>query len=360
MTKRAPTVLLTGATGYLGTLALARMLTRPGVQVVCPVRARDEEHARERLGAVLGTLWTTPSAEAVQRTWPVAFDLERPEADLPLMDEVTHVLHCAASIRFDLPLRQARRANVATAAVVTDIARRAPGLQRIVHVSTAYVAGTHRGRFRELDLDVGQEFRNSYERTKFEAEGLLRGSAGDLPLTIARPSIVVGEAGTGWTTSFNVIYPLLRAYSRGLVRELPATPHARIDVVTGDYVADGLVHLLLDAEHSGGTYHLVAGDRAPTVAELRGLTAKALGLAPVTFVERSGEPGPLDPLTAYLDVHTRFDDRAARVLLGPAGIEATPAPAALAAALAYAQRANWGRTPLARDAATNPEGRAAA
>jgi thioester reductase-like protein len=360
MTKGPPTVLLTGATGYLGTLVLARILARPGAQVVCPIRARDDGHARERLGAVLGTLWATPSADAVQRTWPVAFDLEHPDADLPLLSEITHVLHCAASVRFDLPLTRARRANVATAAVIADIARRAPGLQRIVHVSTAYVAGTHRGPFHEAELDVGQEFRNSYERTKFEAEGLLRGSARDLPLTVVRPSIVVGEAGTGWTTSFNVIYPLLRAYSRGLVRELPATPDALIDFVTGDYVADGLVHLLLDAERSDGTYHLVSGDQAPTVVELRDLTAQALGLAPVAFVERSEESRPLDALTAYLDVHARFDDRAARALLRPAGIETTATSAALAAALAYAQRANWGRTPLVRDVATTTEGRVAA
>ncbi len=130
-----------------------------------------------------------------------AFDLEHPDADLPLLDEVTHVLHCAASVRFDLPLTEARRANVGTAAVVADIARRAPRLERLVHVSTAYVGGTHRGTFHESELDVGQDFRNSYEQTKFEAEGLLRESAQDLPLSVARPSIVVGEAGSGWTTS---------------------------------------------------------------------------------------------------------------------------------------------------------------
>ncbi len=212
----------------------------------------------------------------------------------------------------------------------------------------------------ESDLDVGQDFRNSYEQTKFEAEGLLRESAGDLPLTVARPSIVVGEAGTGWTTSFNVIYPMLRAYRRGLVRELPASADAVVDVVTGDYVADGLVHLLLDADHVGGTYHLVAGAGAPTVATLRDMTASALGLPPVRLVERAEEPGPLDALTAYLDVRTRFDDRAARALLEPAGIRPAAAAAALAAALAYAERANWGRTPLVRDRAADLLGRAAA
>ncbi len=360
MTARPQTVLLTGATGYVGALVLARLLARPGIRVVCPIRAADAWHARERLDGVLHRLWTQPAADLTERTTPVAFDLEHPEAELPLLEEVTQVLHCAASVRFDLPPAQARRANVGTAVVVADLARRAPRLRRMVHVSTAYVGGTHQGTFRESDLDVGQDFRNTYERTKFEAEGLLRESAADLPLTFARPSIVLGEAGTGWTTTFNVIYPMLRAYRRGLVRELPADPGAVIDVVTGDYVADALVHLLLDAEDDGGTYHLVAGDRAPTVAQLRDITADTLGLEPVRLVDRSGDESPLDALTAYLDVQTHFDDLEARAELHPAGIRPVATADALGAALAYAERANWGRAPLTRDRATETVGRAAA
>lgn len=359
MTARHTTVLLTGATGYVGTLVLARLLERPGIEVVCPIRARDDRHARERLDGVLRSLWAQPDDNLAGRVRALAFDLEHPGTGLPVGD-VTHVLHCAASVRFDLPLAEARRANVGTAVVVADLARRAPRLERVVHVSTAYVAGTHRGTFHEADLDVGQDFRNTYERTKFEAEGLLRECAGDLPVTVARPSIVIGEAGTGWTTSFNVIYPMLRAYRRGLVRELPADGDAVIDVVTGDYVADALAHLLLDVAHPARTCHLVAGAAAPTVAELRDMTARTLGLEPVRLTERSGDESPLDALTAYLDVQTRFDDRAARAQLTPAGIAATPAVAALAAALTYAERADWGRTPLPRDRTTDLTGKVAA
>lgn len=360
MSAHRPTVLLTGATGYVGTLVLARLLERQGVDIVCPIRARDDRHARARLDAVLRTLWTRPADDLADRVRAVPFDLEHPGAGLPAKD-ITHVLHCAASVRFDLPLAQARRANVGTAVVVADLARRAPRLQRMVHVSTAYVAGTHRGTFHEADLDVGQDFRNTYERTKFEAEGLLRDCARDLPITVARPSIVIGEAGTGWTTTFNVIYPMLRAYRRGLVRELPADGDAVIDVVTGDYVADALVHLLLDVAHPAGTCHLVAGDGAPTVAELADMTAVACGLEPVRLTQRAAdddvEPGAL---TAYLDVQAHFDDHAARAQLRLAQIEAAPADEALAAALAYAERADWGRTPLPRDRAADHTGRAAA
>ena len=46
-------------------------------------------------------------------------------------------------------------------------------LRRYAHISTAYVAGTHRGEFSEEQLDVGQGFRNPYEQSKFEAEQLV-------------------------------------------------------------------------------------------------------------------------------------------------------------------------------------------
>lgn len=354
MTPRPATVLLTGSTGYVGTLVLARLLARPGVQVVCPIRARDDAHAGEHLDTVFGSLWSEPPAGLTARVRPVAFDLERPGPGLPLLDEVTHVLHCATSVRFDLSFKQARRANVATTAVVADLARRAPRLRRVVHVSTAYVAGTHRGRFLESDLDVLQEFRNSDEQTKFEAECLLRETAADLPLTIVRPSIVVGEAGSGWTTSFDFIYPMLRAYRRGLLRDLPATPNALVHVVSGDYVADGLVHILLDAVHAGRTFHLVAGAQAPTVAQWCELLAAATGLPPARISDGRADRGPFDTPADYLDVHARFDDRVARALLGPVGIAPTPPAAALRAALGYAEQADWGRTPLRREAVTAP------
>ena len=94
-----------------------------------------------------------------------------------------------------------------------------------------------RARFAECDLDRGQAFHNSYERSKFEAEQLVRRPAG-LPDTILRPSIVVGDRNNGWTAAFNVLYWPLRAFARGLFTAVPAIASAPVDVVSVDYVAD--------------------------------------------------------------------------------------------------------------------------
>src|SRR5439155_15717510 len=139
-------------------------------------------------------------------------------------------------------------------------------LERYVHISTAYVAGTHAGRFFERDFDVGQSFRNSYEQSKFEAERLVRSWPG-LPFTILRPSIVVGDRNSGWTAAFNVLYWPLRALSRGLFAAVPAYPSAPVDVVSIDYVADAVYALCEQAGGTGETYHLTAGANASTMAE---------------------------------------------------------------------------------------------
>jgi thioester reductase-like protein len=211
-------VVLTGATGFVGSELLARFLDRGDRHVYALVRAEDDEAAAARL----------PRHE---RLTAVAADIERPGLGLDertadaVADEATTVVHCAASVSFDYDLDRSRRVNVDGSRHVLELAERCAergdGLERLSYVSTAYVAGTHRGLFSEEELDVGQEFRNPYERSKFEAETLLRERADGLPLQVLRPSIVVGDRRTGRTSSFNVLYGPLKAFARG---KLPAIP----------------------------------------------------------------------------------------------------------------------------------------
>jgi thioester reductase-like protein len=189
-------ILLTGATGFLGMDALARLIERGESQVVVLVRARDDEGARERLQELLARLYDEPPSGAAQ-VRVVRGDLLEEGLGLSfedrawLLGSVDRIIHCAASISFELPLKEAREINVQGVERVIELAREiAAGgsLHRLVHVSTAYVSGRHSGEFAEGDLDVGQEFRNSYERSKNEAEQLL-GGASDLPRAKTRSSI---------------------------------------------------------------------------------------------------------------------------------------------------------------------------
>jgi thioester reductase-like protein len=358
-------ILLTGATGFLGMDALARLIEREGEQIVVLVRARDDDDARERLETVLARLYDAPPAAAAQvRT--VRGDLLEPGLGLSgkdrewLIGSVDRVIHCAASISFELPLAQAREINVEGVARVIELAREiAAGgsLRRLVHVSTAYVSGRHSGEFGEEDLDVGQEFRNTYERSKNEAEQLLRG-AGDLPLAVARPSIVVGHRTSGWTPVFNVLYWPIRAFERGLLDEVPAREDSIVDFVPVDYVTDGIV-ALLDDVGAQGTYNLVAGEQALSAGELVELHSSVSGRAPVRFAPQQtagGLPAGAETFVPYFDVRCRFTDPRARAVLDRAGVERPDPRDYLGRLIAYARKTSWGKRPISRQASMDLAG----
>jgi long-chain acyl-CoA synthetase len=262
-------VLLTGATGFVGHELLARFMERGDRHVHALVRAEDDAAAAARL----------PRHD---RLSAVAADIERPGLGLDdrrtdaLAERVSTVVHCAASVSFSMGLDESRAVNVDGTRRMADLAARCAdrgdGLERLSYVSTAYVAGTHAGCFAEDRLDVGQSFRNPYEQSKFEAERLLRERADGLPLQVLRPSIIVGDSRTGWTSSFNVLYAPLKAFARGSIPALPARRRSPVDVVPVDYVADS-AHALASAGPDG-TFHLVAGRNATTVGRLMELASR--------------------------------------------------------------------------------------
>ncbi len=368
-------ILRTGGTGFLGMDALARLIERGGEedQIAVLIRARDDAGAQQRLREVLARLYDELPAGA-RRVRAVRGDLLEPGLGLSaedrrwLVDAVERVVHCAASISFELPLVQAREINVRGVERVLELARAiADGgeLRRIVHVSTAYVSGRHAGEFLEQDLDVGQEFRNTYERSKHEAEHLLR-AAIDLPLVIARPSIVVGHSRGGWTSAFNVLYWPMRAFERGLLDEVPAREDSIVDFVPVDYVTDGIL-ALLDDEAAAGTYNLVAGADALSAGELVQLHCAVTGREPVRFVAQDdgagagagGVPTGGESFVPYFDVRCRFGDQRARELLARAGVVRPDPQDYLVRLIAYARASAWGKRAMTREAAFAPiDGRA--
>jgi thioester reductase-like protein len=367
MTRSGGAVLLTGATGFVGMELLARYLERTERPVLTMVRAGSDEAARERIGAVLENLFGYRAGRYEDRVTAVAGDLTAPRLGLDparwdwLAEASTMTVHCAASVSFGQSLEEARAINVEGTRRMLELAGRAKelgGLDRYAQVSTAYVAGNHAGRFYECDLDVGQSFNNSYEQSKFEAEQLVR-SHPDLPFTILRPSIVVGDSNSGWTAAFNVLYWPLRALARGLFPAVPAIASAPVDVVSVDYVADG-IHELCEAP--GGirqTYHLTAGAEASTIAEIAELASGYFQqppprlLSPAEFM--SADHGVARSMLEegamyfpYFSVATTFDDTFTRVQLQPAGINVSPLRDYMSRLLDYATRAHWGKSPMAR------------
>ena len=274
-------IFLTGATGFVGMELLARYLDRSDRTVYALVRGTDDEDAQARLDATVRRMLPDPAPYA-GRARAVRGDVMcpglgiTPERRDELASEVGDIIHSAASVSFALPLPDSRAINVAGTENVLEFAElvnRRGQLRRFGYISTAYVAGDHRGLFCETDLDIGQRFRNPYERSKFEAEHRVREHCDALPIQIFRPSIIVGEADTGWTPAFNVIYWPLKAFAHGTYKAIPARRSSPVDVVPVSYVADAIFDLSRRDAPSGTTYNLAAGDRASSVAELVEMSA---------------------------------------------------------------------------------------
>jgi long-chain acyl-CoA synthetase len=330
------------------------------------VRAPDSAAAQERLVGVMAKLWRDPSPYT-GRARAIAGDVTAPGLGMDPVErahaaeEAGTVMHCAASISFDLPLDEARQINVEGTREVIGFAREAKSNgrnERLIHVSTAYVAGITRGTFHEGQLDEGQDFRNTYEQTKWEAEHVVN-DASDLDPVIARPSIVMGESGSGWTPAFNVLYWPIRAFSRGLFASVPARPEALVDVVPVDYVADALVQLLEDTSASG-VVNLVSGHDACTVDDLVGMTASAFDKErpPVVPPGSTGTGSAhADDQAAvyfpYFDMDMVFDDSHARELFGPAGIACPHLSDYFPRLIEYAQTTRWGKSPMTREQAAS-------
>jgi thioester reductase-like protein len=364
-------VLLTGGTGFVGMEVLARYLERGDRRVVCLVRAADDSAARARVESTMRDLFGVVRARRYAgRVEAVAAELTEPSLGLrpgrrkELASRVSTIVHSAASVSFTLPLEEARSINVEGTRRMLDFAELAcerGGLDRYAHISTAYVAGNHAGRFSETDLDVGQEFHNSYEQSKCESEQLVHART-SVPSTIMRPSIVVGDRHSGWTAAFNVMYWPLRAFARGLYSAVPADPSAPLDVVSIDYVADA-IHALCEMPGGiGETYHLTAGANASTIGEVAELASRYFKrptpkvLSPADFLvsvqdASESQRTALESSVAYFPyfaIGTTFDDIRARARLDPPGILVSPLRDYLVRLLDFATASRWGKRPIGR------------
>jgi long-chain acyl-CoA synthetase len=335
-------ILITGATGFLGTQVARRLLRDTGHRLLALVRAADCGAAEARLAR---SWWDWPelSREIGRRIQALPGDVSLPRLGLDaqtwerLARSLTHIVHAAADLRLEGPLEEMSRVNVQGTAYVLELARAAHrdhGLQRLAHVSTAYVAGRRRGIVREEPLDGEAGYANAYERTKHEGERLVQEARGELPVTVFRPGMVVGDSRTGAIKTFNTLYAPLRLYLSGRLRLIPASTWLPLNLVPVDYVAGAVARLTLEPGAAGRTFHLTAPAEAlPRAAELlafvRRWAATELGLRLPRAVflplargllrwaaRRSGAGLPL-ALLPYIRERRRFDRSNTDRLLGP-------------------------------------------
>ena len=301
--------LLTGATGLLGNY-LMRDLLLADVPVAVLVRSNRRQTARQRIEAAM-CAWEAEVGRPLPRPVVLEGDISQPELGLdPLSvrwvaEYCSTVIHNAASLTFHSTSEDGEpwRSNVGGVKNVLELCR-STGIRKLHHVSTAYVAGLRQGKVLETELDVGQEFSNDYERSKLEAELLVRQADYLDPPTFFRPGIIIGDSKTGLTTTYHGYYAALQL-AHTIVRTIPVDETGLVGgqrvrltlngtetkhLVPVDWVSAVMVHVMTHPELHASTYHLTP-KHPVTTRLIRDVLEQAAGFYGATLVGAGDRPG---------------------------------------------------------------------
>jgi nucleoside-diphosphate-sugar epimerase len=255
---------LTGGTGVVGSAFLRRIASRQE-RATLLIRADSQEQADERLQRLF--IYGEVGPEAATKIDAVPGDLYRPNLGLEeqsyarVVDLCTHLVHCAGNVHMNLPLAEARRQTSAMTTGILALLEASRAARKLEFVSTVGVAGHTSGEIPEQWLDHARAFRNSYEAAKAEAETLVRTKiAAGRPISVHRPSMVVGDARSGKTIAFQVFYYLCEFLSGGRTYGfLPRMDGMRLDIVPADYVAAALDWSAGKEDRPPAILHLCSG-----------------------------------------------------------------------------------------------------
>jgi nucleoside-diphosphate-sugar epimerase len=259
-------VLLTGASGVVGRALLPRL---HGFDVVCLLHR----------SSVCGRNVSTLAGDVAQPMLGLTAQAYR-----ELAARVDAVIHCAAVTEFNRADGSLEATNVAGSGHVAALAAAASA--NLYHVSTAFVHTTVNG-------DRGQTA-IGYAASKLAAENLLRSSG--LPHVILRPSVIIGDSGTGGIAAFQGLYRVAAGLFKGIVPMIPFEPGWPIDFVPADLVADAIA-CVVERGVASGEFWISAGEKALRLDESVAIAVElARGLGVTIDMPRFVAPEMFDRL----------------------------------------------------------------
>lgn len=261
-------IFLTGSTGYIGAHVAANLLKEHRASLNLLVRAREPREAELRLWQALQLHMDFPQFYEYLQTNIRIFrgDLTAPQfgLDRDTYDRLIHttdsVVHCAASLNRKSE-KSCMNVNLRGTLEVIQLARYANhyhGLRRFSNVSTVAVAGKRQNEVvtEDASIDWDRSDYDPYARTKKFCEHMVRQLLHDVPITIFRPSIVLGDSRYAETTQFDMVRSFV--FLAGLPF-LPFRAKDQIDIVNVDFVANAIATLHVKEKPQFDTYHLSGG-----------------------------------------------------------------------------------------------------
>ena len=296
-------IFLTGSTGYIGAHIAANLLQDHDAALNLLVRARDPEQAADRLWRAFQLHMDFPRFYEFFQTRMRIFrgDLTGPKFGLSeddydrLIHSTDSIIHCAASLNRKSE-KNCLNVNLRGTLEVVQLGSRVEyyhGLRRFSHVSTVAVAGVRHNEVvtEEKSIEWERSDYDPYARTKKFCEHMIHQLLPQVPRTIFRPSIVLGDSRYAQTTQFDMVRSFV--FLAGLP-VLPFRSNDKIDIVNVDFVADAVATLHQKANPQYDTYHLSSGRASQTFRELTSALAAARQSAGRSFCRswKSHSPRP--------------------------------------------------------------------
>ena len=363
-------VLVTGATGVLGSELVPALLRDPDTTLWLLLRARSEDELTARSQGVMAYARGAEAENVESRVRAIRGDVRLPRLGMEpddyerVAESATHVVHSAADVRFNRSLEDARRVAVDGIRHIIELARRRGSngeLKKLEYVSTVGVAGDRSGLVLEEPHAPVAGFRNTYEQSKAESEQLLLGEMSNgLAATIHRPSMIVGHSRTGHIRRYQGFYFLVDYFlGRKGDGKVPQCDEMLMDTIPIDYVTEAISHSTTQPRFTGKILHLCSGGSSWNIAAIAGHARSLLRELAIeaSSVEALPLPRYLQHMTIqraagnrfyealaqfepYFSHYIQFDNREAEALLAPAGLHVPPVEHYLSTVLS----AYWNRS----------------
>jgi len=331
------TIFLTGFPGFIAE-RLVKRLANHDTKFLLLVQKQFVEKATRAAGEIAAGTNTPIENFALVEGDITQENLGINEEELQtIYESATDVYHLAAIYDLGVKKEVAFRVNVEGTKNVNEFVKKLQKLRRYNYVSTCYVAGLRTGEILESELEHDAGFRNFYEETKYLAEREVEKlKENETPLTIFRPSVVVGDSETGETAKYDGIYYLIN-----YLRKAPhlfrftnvGNKNVKLNLVPVDFVVEAIARLAKDKRAIGKTIALA--DPNPLTTEeifdtlAEAMTGKKSVVKPPPSVVENFLMLPLTPLLSglphsgvpYFFVPQTYDTSVADALLASHNIE---------------------------------------